>query len=408
MARVFTRQEFYDLVWSKPMTHLAKEFGLSDVALHKICGKHGIPNPPLGWWAKKAAGQKVKHSKLPTPTAGTSDRITIAGSDLSREPDVLAAVRERARIIASSDPHDPAQPDPVVDQTMAKLAKTKASISGLVSVDGKGLIKCDVAPESIERLGLILARLASAAGPQGFKLAAGEANSHFANSTETIGISVSEEVKREKHVLTPEEEKKQEAWQRKRDRQFRSHDWSVSFDRPSFPEWDYHPTGKLAIEFEHFYTFDGPSVRRSFRDAKIQRLENMTGDIAVGLAVLAAAKSEDRRRREEATRREEERRQQRERAERSHYVEERRSTALAGILAELAELDRLRQLLTGLHEAIGSSATDRVSEFIRWAELHLAQREAKMVPESLEGHFASQHLFGNDDDTDFRPTRRSY
>ena len=65
MSRVFTRQEFYDLVWSKPMTHIAKEFALSDVALHKICKKHDIPNPPLGWWAKKAAGKAVKQTPLP-------------------------------------------------------------------------------------------------------------------------------------------------------------------------------------------------------------------------------------------------------------------------------------------------------------------------------------------------------
>ena len=30
MSRTFTREEFYDLVWSKPMTYLAKEFVLSD------------------------------------------------------------------------------------------------------------------------------------------------------------------------------------------------------------------------------------------------------------------------------------------------------------------------------------------------------------------------------------------
>lgn len=35
VARVFTRQQFYELVWSKPMTHLAKEFAISDVALHR-------------------------------------------------------------------------------------------------------------------------------------------------------------------------------------------------------------------------------------------------------------------------------------------------------------------------------------------------------------------------------------
>jgi hypothetical protein len=86
VARVFTREEFYELVWSKPMTHLAKEFAISDVALHKICRKHGIPNPPLGWWAKKAAGKKVKQTPLPPAKAGTADRITIAGADLSRNP----------------------------------------------------------------------------------------------------------------------------------------------------------------------------------------------------------------------------------------------------------------------------------------------------------------------------------
>jgi hypothetical protein len=48
VARTFTREEFYDLVWSKQLTQLSKDFFLSDVVLHKICKKHGIPNPPLG------------------------------------------------------------------------------------------------------------------------------------------------------------------------------------------------------------------------------------------------------------------------------------------------------------------------------------------------------------------------
>ena len=47
------------------MIHLAKELGVSDVALHKICRKHDIPNPPLGWWAKKAAGKAVVQIPLP-------------------------------------------------------------------------------------------------------------------------------------------------------------------------------------------------------------------------------------------------------------------------------------------------------------------------------------------------------
>ncbi len=74
------------------MTHLAKEFAISDVALHKICRKHDIPNPPLGWWAKKAAGKKVKHAPLPRAKAGGVDRITIASGNFSRESAMLVDV----------------------------------------------------------------------------------------------------------------------------------------------------------------------------------------------------------------------------------------------------------------------------------------------------------------------------
>lgn len=47
--RVLTREQFHELVWSTPMTTLAKEFGLSGVALHKICRRHDVPTPPRGW-----------------------------------------------------------------------------------------------------------------------------------------------------------------------------------------------------------------------------------------------------------------------------------------------------------------------------------------------------------------------
>jgi len=134
VARVFTREQFYELVWSKPMTHLAKDFTISDVALHKICRKHGIPNPPLGWWAKKAAGKKVKQTPLPEAKPGAPDRITIAEGDFGRESANLAAAREQARILASErDDNEAAPPHPIVDRTIAKLRKEKPSDIGLIA-----------------------------------------------------------------------------------------------------------------------------------------------------------------------------------------------------------------------------------------------------------------------------------
>src|SRR3546814_15889190 len=91
------------------MTHFAKEFGLSDVALHKICRKHDVPNPPLGWWAKHAAGLKVKRKPLPKLKSGISDTINIAGGELRNEAASIGQIRGEARLRAPAfDPEESA------------------------------------------------------------------------------------------------------------------------------------------------------------------------------------------------------------------------------------------------------------------------------------------------------------
>ena len=322
MARVFTREEFYELVWSKPPTHLAKEFAISDVSLHKICRKHGIPNPPLGWWAKKAARKKVKRAPLPKAKAGSADRITIANADLSREAAALADVREQARILAPEGDYSQAgPPHPIIERTLAGLKKAKPSDIDIDAADRAGLIKCEVASSSIDRPAICLQRIVRAASLQGFEFVAGEGLAKFKSETETVGFSITEMIKREKHVLTDAERAKEEAWEQKRDRAVQRNSWDdVFFDKPHFPEWDYHPTGQLSFEFEQAYVFRGSAPRRSFRDAKVQQLENMASDIAVGLAVLAVAKTEDRLGREAEQRRIEEERRHRELAARVKHV----------------------------------------------------------------------------------------
>ena len=43
------------MAWERPVTKVATELEISDVALHKICRKHNIPVPPRGYWAKLTA-----------------------------------------------------------------------------------------------------------------------------------------------------------------------------------------------------------------------------------------------------------------------------------------------------------------------------------------------------------------
>jgi hypothetical protein len=70
-----TRQQVYDLIWSEPVRKLASRFGVSDVAVAKLCRNHDIPLPPRGYWAKLAAGKKVTRTALPPRGLGVQALI---------------------------------------------------------------------------------------------------------------------------------------------------------------------------------------------------------------------------------------------------------------------------------------------------------------------------------------------
>lgn len=407
MARVFTREEFYELVWEKPLTQLAKEFALSDVALHKICKKHNIPHPPVGWWAKKAAGKAVRRAILPKSRADTPDNVTIAAGEVRAEPDLIAAARENARLaVTTIDEKAEGFADPIVDRTLAQLRKGKPSTTdGLVSIEGLNVIRAKVAPASVDRLALALKRLAAAITALGIRIDKGEKGAVFVSDGETVGFSIAETVKREKHVPTARELAEEEARQKRIKRHWnnpsRWNDEDVGFNWNLRPEWDYHPTGQIAFEFEHKYLL-GTSPRRLFKDAKVQRLENMASDIAVGIAVMAAALKDDRLKREEEERKREEARRQRELLLRQKHIAERRSAALDEILEEVAALDRLRRLVSGLQSQPIEGAGERVGKFLELAERRLRAREKALSAEGLEKRFVDSKLFGEDDDHDFR------
>jgi hypothetical protein len=64
-SKTLTRKELYDLVWSKPLATLAKEFSYSDTSLRKICIKHNVPLPQVGHWMKVKHNKKVVKKELP-------------------------------------------------------------------------------------------------------------------------------------------------------------------------------------------------------------------------------------------------------------------------------------------------------------------------------------------------------
>lgn len=410
MMHTLTRKELYDIVWSKPMTHLAKEFALSDVALHKICKKHDVPSPPLGWWAKKAAGQRVKQTPFPRLKKGISDKITIYSGELRAEPELILTARERARVFTSAITMDADPPaNRIVERTIARLLRGKPhGISGIVSIEEPGLIKIGVAPASAERLRLVLNRLAAVAMTMKIKLVSTEKSAAFECEGELIYFNVTEFSQRHKYIPTEEDKAAEIKRHEENELKYGREVWQ-SYSRimkSPFPEWYYKPTGKLNFEFGNLYLRDY-RPRRAYRDAKTQRLENMGGEIAVGIATFAAAIKHDRGIRDAEAEREKERKRQREFALRAKFILERRRTALDGLLGEVEELDRLRRLVTSLDEQFKDSNADcqHAAEFLGFAKAQLTEREAELSMTALERRFAEKGLFGDDDGRDFQPPR---
>lgn len=90
-----SRVELFELVWSKPMTHLAKELGPSDVGLRKICIKYGIPLPPRGYWARLQVGKQDPRPEL--PFENNNPQIRLPDEDTAATREQLSLMRKLAK-----------------------------------------------------------------------------------------------------------------------------------------------------------------------------------------------------------------------------------------------------------------------------------------------------------------------
>lgn len=63
-SKELSREELFALVWEKPTQEVARELGVSDVAIAKLCARLQVPKPPRGYWARVQSGQTPKRPPL--------------------------------------------------------------------------------------------------------------------------------------------------------------------------------------------------------------------------------------------------------------------------------------------------------------------------------------------------------
>ena len=104
----YNREKLYKEVWASPVVKVAEQYGVSDVAIHKICKKLNVPTTPLGYWAKVNAGAKVPKTPLPKtngPTQITGAKTfegvkeKIAGS--AKQPLEFLSDNEREKVLCA-------------------------------------------------------------------------------------------------------------------------------------------------------------------------------------------------------------------------------------------------------------------------------------------------------------------
>src|ERR1041384_3175062 len=103
-----SREELYRQVWESPASRLCEQYGISGRGLKKICDRLEVPSPPRGYWAGLAAGQKLKHTPLPTHRPVTPVEATITPTSepmpAARAPELdqeTAEKLEAARVSAA-------------------------------------------------------------------------------------------------------------------------------------------------------------------------------------------------------------------------------------------------------------------------------------------------------------------
>jgi hypothetical protein len=366
-TKVFLREELYERVWTTPMHRLAKEFGYSDVGLAKLCEKHDIPRPGLGYWRRLELGQKPSRPPLRVVEQPNPYHIEI----VIREP-ILADGEGMPREVPAVPVSANRQiSHPVVVRSERLLRNAKKDESEIL-VPRKGTAShLRVTEATLPRALRILDAFFVALAERGMQIVwpnEENASLHIVSESESIGFALEEILDRKAHTPT-----EQEAASHKRD-----YWWSP-------PKWDYQSTGMLRISL---HSSETTGARRTWSERKERSLESQLGAVVLGISTLVESikkvKAERQRWHEEF---EAEQKRRREEAER-----EREFTRRVEVISKAAQALHLSQLVRRLAVCLGSSvhlntldneSLTRMRALLEWCSEYANEIDPTCEPEVL-------------------------
>ena len=137
----FERNELYEKVWKKPVSHLTKELGLSSHKLYKACEELDIPTPSAGYWAKLRHGKEVNKPELPE---SDKESFTLTIRDENRRQKDPAKSTKKVSVSKRLT-----RPHPLIKQARKNIDKTFLNRYNRVS--GGAPLDLSVGPDNVER-----------------------------------------------------------------------------------------------------------------------------------------------------------------------------------------------------------------------------------------------------------------
>jgi hypothetical protein len=406
MPKEISRRELFDLVWTKPVTKVAVDFGVSDVAVHKLCKKHRIPVPGRGYWAKRAAGKMVRAVVFREISDGSLNTIRVHGGISTPGPEVVAA-REKARADTQAGKAARQLPSPnsaesaplhlVAQHMKEKLEQARPGADGFVRISDRQSFRTIISSYIAPRLVAFVDLLVKEHERRGCKLVPAEDGLQLEVDGETITAAITEKSNKVPHALTDKEEKANRSWEANRDRtKLRGEYWS-DWEKPKPPQWDLVPNGKLSFVIDEGYHSD--HLRRRFSDLKGHGIEASIDQIMEALATLSALKKADRA---EAERRRKEWAEQEARRHESERRQRLSKKRLEFLEIPLERLEKARKLDAFTADYLSLYRIEEMPEssraLITWAKEYAALLRGSVAPEELSRILDRHRLM--DDATD--------
>jgi len=382
---VLSREDLYTKVWKTPMCRLAKEFGISDVGLAKICRKHAIPTPPRGYWARLEHGKKVDQPELPVVDDPSLQAIhirrviwpeTVHGEQVSsREAD--AHPEQRIPV-----PEAPADLHPLVKRTQKSLRVAAPDEKGYVRPKAKQCLDVAVCRASLGRAMCVMDALVKALESQGHAVSVVDTESSRSTvatiMSEPVTIGLSSKQGRRDHSPTREEKRQLSE----------GYSWGI-------PKFDYFASEQLELRIVNNIR---DAYRSTFGNGVRQRIEDCLDSVITSLMKAAEVAKVQRLEAEQRQREYQERkRQRRQLAERRETEEKYLKWLLAGVKGWITS-QNIRSYLQSMRDAAMERYGEihpesRLAQWMAWAE-EQADRQDPLV-QSLDSPMDHEHPYAS-------------